>query len=175
MGICIKTLEEDCCNYLNRLDTIDGDEFTKNKPTIDNILTCSDKYILIEEKSFLLNFFRKACKGKRKFNSFIKDGELKDSLFDFLATLSKDEKHSIFKESSSELLSEIPEKVKVTQQYLDDENKVKNSKNVILYCNSGTEIDRMASIIFAKYNNEEENTVLECQKLEKFLKVKGCA
>ena len=174
MGICIESLEEDCCSYLNELDTIDGDSFTDNKPTIDKILVCNDKYVLIEEKSFLLNFFRNACKGKRKFSSFIKNGELDDSLFEFLGTLSKSEKRSIFKESSLKLLEEIPEKIKITNQYLKNKEKIQNSKNVILYCNSGTEIDRMASIIFAKYNNEEENTVLECQKLEKFLKKKEC-
>ena len=175
MGVCIADLEQGCCEYLNNLDTYDVDEDTDSNPTIDNILECDDKYILIEEKSFLLHFFRNACRGRKKFNSFIDNGELNDSYFDFLATFSKEEKSDIFKKCSLELLEEMPKKVTTTIGYLEHENKIENSKNVILYCNSSTEIDVIASILFARYNNEEENTVLECGKLKKFLKLKGCA
>ena len=174
MGICIATLEEGCCEYLNNLDTHDGDQDTDNNPTIDNILECDDKYVLIEEKSFLLHFFRNVCKGKKKFSSFISNGDLDDSYFAFLATFTKKEKSDIFKKCSLELLDEMPKKVETSIRYLEHENKIENSKNVILYCNSGTEIDVIASILFARYNNEEENTVLECSKLKKFLKLKGC-
>ena len=175
MGVCIGDLEQGCCEYLNKLDTHDGDKDTDTDPTIDNILECDDKYVLIEEKSFLLHFFRKACEGKKKYSSFIKDGNLEVDYFDFLATFSKKEKSNIFKECSLELLEEMPKKVATTIGYLEHKHKIENSKNVILYCDSGTEIDTIASIIFARYNNEEENTVLECGKLEKFLKLKGCA
>ncbi|CAA6817939.1 MAG: Unknown protein [uncultured Sulfurovum sp.] len=175
MGISIIKLEEGCCQYLNSLPLVDGDKFTDNEPTVDNILECDDKYFLIEEKSFLLNFFRKSCEGKRKFGHFIKDGELNSDFLDFLASLDIKEKRKILKNSSEDLLSEIPKKVEVTLDYLEKEEKKKNSLNVILYCESGTEIDKIASILFSRYNDEEENTILECNQLEKFLKIKGCA
>ncbi len=174
MGVCIDILEEKCCEYLNDLNSLDGDSFTDNEPTVDNIYECDDKYILIEEKSFLLNFFRESCIGRKKFSHFIKSGELQDDFFDFLNTLDKREKSAILKISSLNLLEGMPMKVKTTHKYLEDKEKIKNSINVILYCKSDTEIDKLASIIFAKYNNEEENTVLECQQLEKFLKKKAC-
>jgi len=174
VGVRISDLEEKCCDYLTSLSPIDGDSLDDSKKTVDNILECDDKYILIEEKSFILDFFRKACIGRKKFSHFIKDGMIEDRFFDFLATLNKVEKHKIFKKSIYELLEVMPEKVKTTLNHLEDENKISNSLNVILYCKSETEIDTIASILFARYNNEEENTVLECQKLEKFLRQKGC-
>lgn len=175
MGICISSLSEGCCESLNVLGCIDGDKFDDNSPTVDNICECNDRYILIEEKSFLLDFFRESCKGRKKFSHFIKTGQLEDSYFEFLATLTPQEKRLIFQQSAKNLLDEMPDKVNNTHQYLKDIEKVEKSINVLLYCNSGTEIDKLASLIFAKYNNEEENTVLECSKLEKFLEIKGCA
>lgn len=174
MGVCISELEEGCCDYLESLDTTDGDSFTDASPTIDNILECNDKYLLIEEKSFLLHFFKQSCKGRKKYSSFINNGILEDEYFTFLATLTKEEKSKTFKDCSLNLLDAIPRKVVTTIAYLDDKVKVANSKNIILYCDSGTEIDQIASIIFARYNNEEENTVIECNKLERFLRQKGC-
>ena len=175
MGVCISSLEEGCCNYLTSLSPIDGDSLDSSKKTVDNVLECDDKYILIEEKSFILDFFRKACIGRKKFSHFIKDGILEDEFFDFLGTLNEVEKHEVFEKSALGLLDVMPAKVGTTLTYLKDKTKVSNSLNVILYCKSETEIDRLASILFARYNNEEENTVIECQKLEKFLKLKGCA
>ena len=175
MGVCISSLEEGCCDYLTSLSPIDGDTFDSKKKTVDNILECDDKYILIEEKSFILDFFRKVCKGKKKFSHFIKEGMLEDTFFDFLGTLESSEKRKVFQASALELLDAMPEKVQTTLTYLDNDVKVSNSINVILYCKSETEIDRLASILFARYNDEEENTVIECDKLEKFLKQKGCA
>lgn len=174
MGVCIEHLEEKCCDYLTSLSPINGDDLDENNKTVDNILECNDKYILIEEKSFILDFFRKSCVGRKRFSHFIKDGMLEDDFFDFLNTLDKKEKSDVFKKGSLELLDVMPQKVKITLTYLENETKISNSLNIILYCNSGTEIDKIASVIFARYNNEEENTVLECQKLEKFLELKGC-
>jgi hypothetical protein len=177
VGVCISDLEEGCCDYLTSLSPIKGDKFDNHKKTVDNILECNDKYILIEERSFILDFFRKACIGRKKYSHFIKNGILEDSFFEFLSTLSKIEKREIFQKSSLELLEDIPKKVETTLTYLKDEVKISNSLNIILYCKSeeAMEISSIASILFARYNNEEENTVLECQKLEKFLQQKGCA
>ena len=175
MGVCIKQLEEGCCEYLTSLSPLDGDKKNQNKKTIDNILECDDKYILIEEKSFILDFYRKSCQGRKKFSHFIQDGKLEDDFFDFLDTLTNAEKSQIFQNSALELLEVMPEKVETSLSDLPNKEKVQNSLNIILYCKSDTEIDKIASILFARYNNEEENTVIECQKLEKFLKSKECA
>ena len=175
MGVCIKDLEEKCCGYLTSLSPRSGDDFDDNQKTIDNILECKDKYILIEERSFILDFFRKACIGRKKFSHFIQDGRLEEDFFTFLETISSEEKSNLFRKSAMELLDAIPDKVRVTLSYLEDKVKTSNSLNVILYCKSETEIDKIASILFARYNNEEENTILECDKLEKFLQQKGCA
>ena len=175
MGIRIKEIEEGCCDELNNRHPLKGDRLDDHQKTIDNILECDDKYVLIEERSFIMDFFRKASIGRKKFSHFIRNGVLEDDFFVFLSTLGKKEKHEIFKKSALELLEAIPEKVENTLMYLENKTKVDNSLNVILYCKSETEIDKIASIIFAKYNNEEENTVLECQKLEKYLQTKGCA
>ena len=175
MGVRISDLEEKCCDYLTSLSPVSGDDLDSNQKTVDNILECSDKYILIEEKSFILDFFRKVCIGRKRFSHFIKDGILGDDFFVFLDTIDKKEKSYIFRKSALELLEAIPDKVRTTLVYLEDKVKILNSLNVILYCKSETEIDKIASILFARYNNEEENTVLECDKLEKFLQHKGCA
>ena len=175
MGVCIKQLEEGCCEYLTSLSPLDGDKKNQNKKTIDNILECNDKYILIEEKSFILDFYRKSCIGRKIFSHFIQDGTLEDDFFDFLDTLTNAEKSQIFQNSALELLEVMPEKVETSLSDLPNKEKVQNSLNIILYCKSDTEIDKIASILFARYNNEEENTVIECQKLEKFLKSKECA
>jgi len=175
VGIRIREIEEGCCDELNNRHPIKGDKLDDHQKTIDNILECDDKYVLIEERSFIMDFFRKASHGRRRFSHFIRDGVLEDDFFVFLGTLEKEEKHDIFKKSALELLEAIPNKVENTLTYLKNKVKINNSLIVILYCKSETEIDKIASIVFAKYNNEEENTVLECQKLEKYLQAKGCA
>jgi hypothetical protein len=174
VGIRIGDLEEGCCDYLNDLSPVKGDSLDQQRKTVDNIVECDDKYILIEEKSFILDFYRQACVGRKKFSHFINDGILIDDFFVFLGGINKKEKREIFKKSALDLLEAMPKKIETTLTYLSDKVKISNSSNVILYCKSETEVDKIASIVFAKYNNEEENTVIECQKLERYLQTKGC-
>ena len=59
MGISLNKLTEGCCEKLNSLNAINFDEYKNDKTmsSVDRVLECSDKYILIEEKSFLLDYF----------------------------------------------------------------------------------------------------------------------
>jgi len=84
VGIRIKEIEEGCCDELNNRHPLKGDRLDDHQKTIDNILECDDKYVLIEERSFIMDFFRKASIGRKKFSHFIRNGVLEDDFFVFL-------------------------------------------------------------------------------------------
>ena len=179
MGIYLKDLKEGCCEYPENLKIIDGDSLDANSPTCDKIIECKDRYILIEEKSFLLGFFNSCCKEKGKnLGSYIKDEKLDKSFFDYLDTLSKDEKKRLFAESIIKLFVSSLNKVSNTTYILTanfSQGKAKNMPIVYLYCKSGNSpIDKLATVLLSKYKIENRQIIIECEKLEKFLKQKDC-
>lgn len=180
MGIHLETLKEGCCNYPPALSYLNGDEFDANRATCDKIIECDDKYILVEEKSFVLGFFNACCVEKKKsFGSFIEEGILNDDLVIFIdKNFTLEEKKRIFAESVTRLFMSSLDKVSNTTHILATKHSTSKSANmpiIYLYCKSGkSKIDRLVSLSLAKYKNEKKHVMVECDKLEKFLKLKGC-
>lgn len=181
MGIHLSTLQEGCCEYPEVLSFFDGDRFSADSPTCDKVLECNEKYILVEEKSFILGFFNDCCKEKRvTFGSFIEDGTVKDDFITFIdENFTLEEKKRIFAESVTKLFMSSLEKVSNTTHILATEHSKQKSKNmpiIYLYCKSGiSKVDKLISLSLAKYKNEKKQVMVECSKLEKFLEKKGCA
>ncbi|MEA1955533.1 MAG: hypothetical protein U9N02_03460 [Campylobacterota bacterium] len=175
MGIPLKSLEEKCCEFLNSLDTLNLDEYKKDKTmsSIDNILECKDKYLFIEEKSFLLDYFRLA--GKRcKYEFIPKDAEISDEFLEKISTLDIEIKQQLFYKAMYEKTLTSDEKVKDTTFILcNDDNfcneKIKKSKTIYLYCKTGTHADKIANIIFN--SNSKKNKIVECNRLEKYIQI----
>ena len=181
MGIHLKDLKEGCCDkYPSSLAYLEGDNFDANRATCDKIIECSDKYILVEEKSFLLGFLNACCdEAKTSLGSFMDADMINDELIDFIDThFSLEEKKRIFAESVTRLFMSSLDKVSNTTHILAtdyDNNKSKNMPIVYLYCKSGkSAIDKLASLSLAKYKNEKKQVMIECGKLEKFLQKKEC-
>jgi len=180
VGIHLKSLKEGCCDYPSSLSYLDGDKFDANRATCDKIIECNDKYILVEEKSFVLGFFNACCEEANKnLGSFMNNGIFNDELITFVnKNFSKEAKRRIFAESVTTLFMSSLDKVSNTTHILATKHSVRKSANmpiIYLYCKSGkSKIDRLASLSLAKYKNEKKQVMVECDKLEKFLKLKGC-
>jgi len=180
VGIHLTSLKEGCCEYPAHIKYLDGDKFDSNRATCDMIVECDDKYILIEEKSFILGYLSACCEEKKKsIGSFMTDSVLNDDLMTFIEdNYSKEEKKRIFAESVTKLFMSSLDKVSNTTHILaTDYNPIK-SKNmpiIYLYCKSGkSPIDKLATLSLAKYKNEKKQVMVECGKLEKFLEMKAC-
>jgi len=181
VGIHLEELEEGCCDkYPSSLSYIDGDSLDANRATCDKIIDCVDRYILVEEKSFILGFLNASCEEREiSIGTFIENGILSDSLMSFInEAFTHDEKKRIFAESVTKLFMSSLDKVSNTTHILAteyDKEKSKNMPIIYLYCRSGkSEIDRLANLSLAKYKNEKKQVMVECDKLEKFLKKKKC-
>ncbi len=180
MGIHLNHLQEGCCKYPSHLSYLDGDEFDANRATCDKIIECNDKYILVEEKSFVLGFFNVCCEEKKtSLGKFMKDGIIDDSFISFIDdNYSAEERKRIFAESVTRLFMSSLDKVSNTTHILATQHDARMSKNmpiIYLYCKSGkSPIDRLATLSLAKYKNEKKQVMVECSKLEKFLKMKAC-
>ncbi|MEA2028985.1 MAG: hypothetical protein U9N49_08415 [Campylobacterota bacterium] len=181
MGIHIEALKEGCCEYPTQLNFLDGDAFDANRATCDKVIECDDKYILVEEKSFIFGFFDSCCQEKKKsIGAFIEDGKLSDRLISFIdENYTLEEKRRVFAESVTKLFISSLDKVSNTTHILATEYNSDKSKNmpiIYLYCKSGkSPIDRLATLSLSKYKNEKKQVMVECSKLEKFLEIKGCA
>ena len=181
MGIHLSALQEGCCELPPTLSFLDGDEFDANRATCDKIIECETKYILVEEKSFILGFLQACCKEKKvNFGKFIEDDSLTDEFIGFIEeNFTREEKKYLFAESVTKLFMSSLDKVSNTTHILATQYSAEKSKNmpiIYLYCNSGNSpIDKLASLSLSKYKNEKKQVMIECQKLEKFLKIKGCA
>ena len=181
MGIHLKDLEEGCCDkYPTSLTYLNGDKLDANRATCDKIIECDDKYILVEEKSFLLGFLDACCDEMNKsLGSFMDTDMINDELIDSInAHFTLEEKKRIFAESVTSLFMSSLAKVSNTTHILAtdyDNNKSKNMPIVYLYCESGkSAIDKLASLSLMKYKNEKKQVIIECGKLEKFLQKKEC-
>ncbi len=180
MGIHLNTLKEGCCEYPSALSYLDGDDFDANRATCDKIIECGSRYILVEEKSFVLGFLQACCQEKKvNFGKFIVEDSLSDEFFEFIETnFTLEEKKWLFAESVTKLFMSSLDKVSNTTHILATQYCAEKSKNmpiIYLYCNSGNSpVDKLASLSLSKYKNEKKQVMIECQKLEKFLKIKGC-
>lgn len=181
MGIHLDKLKEGCCDkYPSSLTYLDGDEFDENRATCDKVIECNDKYILVEEKSFLLGFLNACCdEAKTNLGAFMNSDIINDKLIEFIDTnFTIEEKKRTFAESVTRLFMSSLDKVSNTTHILATDynnDKSKNMPIVYLYCKSGkSAIDKLASLSLAKYKNEKKQVMIECGKLEKFLQKKEC-
>ncbi len=179
MGIRLEDLKEGCCTYPSSvLNIIDGDSLDDNGSTCDKVFECDQRYILVEEKSFLLGFFTACCKERNKtLGDFLDSNILEDTLFDLIEELDTDLKRRLFAESITALFMSSLEKVSNTTHILAteyDSSKTGNMPIIYLYCKSGKPIDRLASLVLSKLKNEKKQVIVECNQLEKFLTLKGC-
>jgi len=181
VGIHLENLKEGCCDkYPSTLSYLDGDKFDANRATCDKIIDCNDRYILVEEKSFILGFLNACCREKKQnISSFMEEDILSDELILFLdENFTLDEKKRIFAENVTTLFMSSLDKVSNTTHILAteyDKDKSRNMPIIYLYCKSGkSKIDKLASLSLAKYKNEKKQVMIDCDKLEKFLKIKGC-
>jgi len=180
VGIPLNILAEGCCDSLNKLSTINLDDYKKNKSnsSIDRLLECDDKYILIEEKSFLLDYFRLASQ-EAKVTFLPKDNYIEDEFLESIKVLPRDIKEKIMYKSFSEKTLSSADKIKDTVIMLcQDEkfcnDKVKNSEIIYLYCNSNnTHVDKLLNIIFN--SKKAKQKIVECSKLDKYLEFKKCS
>ncbi len=178
MGISLKSISEGCCKYLEQLETINLDEYKKDKTmsSVDKVLECEDKFIFIEEKSFILDFFRLAA--KRKNIRFIPENdEISDNFLDKISDLSKETKRELLYKVISDKTLSLSDKIKDTTMILCEDDKFCNKKiqkasTVYLYCKSGLEIDRLFSITFNSKKQKEK--IVECDRLKDYLNKKGC-
>ena len=115
MGIPLSSISEGCCDFLNSLNTIDFDNYKKDKSmsSVDHVLECNEKYFFIEEKSFLLDYFRLA--GQKSTCKFVPvDGEITDKFLEKIATLDSEIKQQLFYKAMAEKSLSSDEKVKDT-------------------------------------------------------------
>lgn len=180
MGIPLETLKEGCCAYPSSITKIiDGDSLDHNGSTCDKVIECDDKYILVEEKSFLLGFFTACClEQNRSLGDFLSSDILDDALFDLIDTIGADAKRRLFAESITALFMSSLAKASNTTHILatrHNSNKTSDMPIIFLYCKSGKPIDKLASLVLSKLKNEKKQVMVECKQLEKFLQKKGCA
>ena len=183
MGILIKKLSEGCCEHLEkRDDKIYLDEYKKkneqyaSKASIDHLIECKDKYILIEEKSFILDYLRLAGKEIKEVFQPI-NGEIKDEFLDKLKNLNRDKKEKIGYKSAFDMILSFFDKIKDTMVLLYDDDKFKNekikdAKIVYLYCKpKGFFLQlKIFDIIFNKKFVKQKIKIVECSGFPKFLK-----
>ncbi|WP_321470147.1 hypothetical protein [Halarcobacter sp.] len=178
MGICLDKIKEGCCKDLKSLNPIDLDSYKKDKrmSSVDNVLECSDKFIFIEEKSFILDFFRLSAK-RMKIRFKPEDNIISDEFLDNISHLEKEEKKELFYKSIADKTLSLSEKIKDTTMILckDDafcDEKIKKTSTIYLYCKSGLEIDKLFSITFNSKKQREK--IIECTDLKKYLIQQGC-
>jgi len=179
VGISLSTLTEGCCEHLKKLSTTNLDDYKSDKcsSSIDRLLECDDKYILIEEKSFLLDYFRLAGKeAKIQFQPI--DEKVQDTFLETIKELPRETKEKIMYKSFSEKTLSSADKIKDTMILLcQDENfcneKIKKSKIIYLYCKSNNlYVDKLLNIIFN--SKQADKKIIECSKLDKYLKLNAC-
>jgi hypothetical protein len=178
VGISLKSLSEGCCEYLESLGCINLDKEKEDKTmsSVDKVLECHDKYIFIEEKSFLLEYFNLAAK-KINISFCPKDGIIEDEFLEDISQLQKETKKELMNKAFADKLLSISDKVKDTTLILfekaNSKEKLKNARMIYLYCHSGTPIDTLLSLTFNKQKHKEK--IIACKDLENYLKKQGCA
>lgn len=181
MAISIANIQEKCCdNDLSQFTIIDGDVLDNVGSTCDKIIECSDKYILVEEKSLLFGFFNLCFKELNidletyKYNN---NGLMYLRITDVILqiqSLSRDVKERILAENIASLLSTSLKKVSNTTHLLatqHDSAKTANMQIFYLYCNSGKPIDMIISTWLSR---DRKNVFIECNDLKNYLQHKPC-
>ncbi len=164
MGISINSLQEGCCENLKKYNIIQLDVIKKDKTlaSFDNIIKCNDKFIFIEEKSFLLDFIHKLTNFH---------GEINDSILKELHSKSKEEKQKIMYKVLFEKTISIDDKMKGTLiELLNDETKekIKNSNLFYLYCEI-EELKNFSRILTTCLNFKKGKKIISCKNINKIM------
>ena len=181
MGIPLKRIKQNCCDsHLSTYTIIDGDSLDNSGSTCDKIIECTDKYILIEEKSILISFFHKCCQEESKnFEDYkYKNEEIEylniDNIVEMIHSMSIEVKKRILSECIVELTATSAKKASNTTHILMsqyDSSKTKDMKVFYLYCNSGKPFDMILHTLLRTY---KKLMFIECNKLIEKLE-QGCA
>ncbi|MEA3227964.1 MAG: hypothetical protein U9P38_02705 [Campylobacterota bacterium] len=175
MAIPVKRIKEGCCdNDLSEFTVIDGDALDAIGSTCDKIIECSDKYILVEEKSIIFAFFDNCCRdiGINLDSSYkYRDNHLEyinitKIIEEVINPMDINIKKRIFSETVSDMLITSSKKVSNTTHILAtafDNSKTADMKIFYLYCRSGNPIDR---IIHTLLSRNRKNPFIECQCLK---------
>lgn len=184
MGIPLSSLSEGCCEELNSLPTVKLDEYKPDKSmsSVDHVLECEDKYIFIEEKSFLLDYYRLA--GKKCGQHFHPiNGEISDDFLTGISHLEKSEKKDLMNKACFDKALSHDDKLRDTMTILYGDGafcniKTAKSITVYLYCKgvSLAEDENMSSYISLIFSSKIGNKKLvECNQLSRFLEKQKCS
>lgn len=181
MAIPISIIQEGCCDTdLNQFTIIDGDALDSVGSTCDKIIECSDKYILVEEKSLLFGFLNACCleMGEDLENyKYDNNGIIHLKISDVISSiqsLNTNIKEKLLAENITSLLSSSLKKVSNTTHILAtklDSSKTANMPIFYLYCNSGKPIDLIMSTWLSR---NRRNVFIECSDLKSYLQHKPC-
>ncbi len=180
MGIPLKKLTEGCCPSLKDLNPLNLDAYKSDKAmsSVDNVLDCDDKYIFIEEKSFLLDYYRLAGE---EIDNYLKpvNEEISDEFLQKISKLDKEVKKKLMYQALYEKTISSVDKVKDTTFILcgDDafcNEKVKNAITIYLYCQSGEPVDELLTKVFNLKKAKSRDKFVACKDLIKILERKGC-
>lgn len=181
MAIPINKIKGNCCDaQLSSFTIICMDELDDIGSTCDKVIECTDKYILIEEKSILVGFLHSCCDELGKdFDSYkyINEGVeyLKiTELITLIHSLDEGVKKVLLADKLVTFFSSSAKKSSNTTDILCrdyDNRKTSNMAIYYLYCNSGKPIDFIIHTWLSRYKN---NIFLECQTLKEKLE-RECA
>jgi len=149
VAIPLSKIKEGCCDHnLTTLNIIDGDSLDDIGSTCDKIIECSEKYILVEEKSILFAFFNNCC------------NELHINLDDTYKYIDNGVEYL--------KISDLIDKV---IHPMNEDTKTSDMSVFYLYCNSGKPIDRIMTTWLSRY---KKNIFIECLTLQRQLQNSPC-
>lgn len=176
MAIPISHIKEGCCdNDLSSFTIIDGDSLDNAGSTCDKIIECSNKYILVEEKSLLFSFFDICCiEVGQKIDDYKydQDGITYLRITDVISLISGmniEIKKRLFHQAVNDLLFSSSKKASNTTSILAlrpeyDSSKISNMLTFYLYCHSGTPIDTLMNTMVSLMN--KKSPFIECITLK---------
>lgn len=183
MAIPISSIKEGCCdNDLSAFNIIDGDVLDSVGSTCDKIIDCSDRYILVEEKSIIFAFLNNCCKEARveldATYKFIDNGiehiHISKIINEIIQEMDINIKKRILSDTIVDMISSSAKKASNTTDILNkrfDSSKTSNMQVLYLYCNSGKPIDRVMNNWLSRYKKE---LFIECRKLKTNLENQNC-
>jgi len=183
VAIPIANVKEACCdNDLSQFTIIDGDALDGIGSTCDKIIECTDKYILVEEKSIILAFLNNCCKEAsinldndyKSIHAGIEYINISTIVDEIIPHMNEDVKKRILSDTVVDMISTSAKKASNTTDILNKQfNNAKTSDMQIfyLYCNSGKPIDRIMSIWLSRYKTD---IFIECNAFKNFLQQRPC-
>jgi hypothetical protein len=189
VAIPIANVEEACCdNDLSQFTIIDGDALDEIGSTCDKIIECTDKYILVEEKSIILAFLNNCCKeadinidndynfinNYKSIHNGIEYINISTIVDEIIHHMNADVKKRILSDTVVDMISTSAKKASNTTDILNKQfnnTKTSDMRMFYLYCNSGKPIDRIMSIWLSRY---KKNIFIECNAFKNYLQQRPC-